>query len=54
MSLTPHTPPLWTTALPGTGGAIGPLLEDFQVDEVPAYLPAGTGSTCTSACKSAA
>lgn len=43
MSATPHTPPLWTTALPGTGGAIGPNLEDFQVDEVPAYLPSGSG-----------
>jgi tRNA pseudouridine13 synthase len=43
VSLTPHTPPLWTTALPGTGGAIGPKLEDFQVEEVPAYLPSGTG-----------
>jgi tRNA pseudouridine13 synthase len=43
VTLTPHTPPLWTTALPGTGGAIGPKLEDFQVDEVPAYLPSGSG-----------
>lgn len=43
MSIHPHTPPLWTTALPGTGGAIGPKLEDFQVDEVPAYLPSGSG-----------
>jgi tRNA pseudouridine13 synthase len=43
LSLSPHTPPLWTTALPGTGGAIGDSLEDFQVDEVPAYLPSGAG-----------
>lgn len=43
MSLAPHTPPLWTTALPGTGGAVGPKLEDFQVDEVPAYVPSGSG-----------
>jgi tRNA pseudouridine13 synthase len=43
LSLSPHTPPLWTTALPGTGGAIGEALEDFQVDEIPAYLPSGSG-----------
>jgi tRNA pseudouridine13 synthase len=43
LSFSPHTPPLWTTALPGTGGAIGAELEDFQVDEVPAYLPSGSG-----------
>jgi tRNA pseudouridine13 synthase len=43
VSLSPHRPPLWTTALPGTGGAIGESLDDFQVDEVPAYLPSGSG-----------
>jgi tRNA pseudouridine13 synthase len=43
VSISPHTPPLWTTELPGTGGAIGERLEDFQVDEVPAYLPSGAG-----------
>jgi tRNA pseudouridine13 synthase len=43
LTLSPHLPPLWTTALPGTGGAIGERLEDFQVDEVPAYLPSGSG-----------
>jgi tRNA pseudouridine13 synthase len=43
VSVTPHIPPLWTTLLPGTGGAVGGALEDFQVDEVPAYLPSGAG-----------
>jgi tRNA pseudouridine13 synthase len=32
-----------TSALPGTGGYIRKELEDFIVDEVPAYLPCGTG-----------
>ena len=41
--MTPHTPPLWTEELPAMGGAIGPALEDFVVEEVPAYLPSGTG-----------
>jgi len=43
MTLTPHEPPLWTADLPGTGGAIGPELEDFVVEELPAYEPSGTG-----------
>jgi tRNA pseudouridine13 synthase len=42
-SLTPHVPPFFTAELPGTGGRIGPELEDFVVDEVPAYLPSGAG-----------
>lgn len=43
MTLTPHDPPLWTAELPGTGGTIGPELEDFVVEELPAYEPSGAG-----------
>jgi tRNA pseudouridine13 synthase len=43
VSLTPHEIPLWTQDLPAVGGAIGPELEDFVVDELPAYEPSGTG-----------
>ncbi len=43
MTLTPHELPLWTAELPGTGGAIGPDLEDFVVEELPAYEPSGSG-----------
>jgi tRNA pseudouridine13 synthase len=35
--------PLVTAELPGSGGALRATPEDFRVDEVPAYLPAGTG-----------
>jgi tRNA pseudouridine13 synthase len=35
--------PLSTADLPGVGGKLGREPEDFQVDEVPAYLPSGTG-----------
>ncbi len=35
----------WATAdLPGLGGRLGDALEDFVVDEVPAYAPSGEGS----------
>lgn len=37
------SPPIHTESLPGTGGRIGPGLEDFQVDEVPLYAPCGEG-----------
>ncbi len=43
MSITPQLPPLWTEDLPATGGAIGPELEDFVVEEIPAYAPSGSG-----------
>lgn len=43
MSITPERPPLWTLGLPGVGGAIGPELTDFVVDELPAYAPSGSG-----------
>ena len=35
--------PYLTADLPGTGGALRATDEDFVVDEVPAYAPAGTG-----------
>jgi len=43
VSLTPQASPLWSKELPAVGGAIGPALEDFVVEEVPAYAPSGTG-----------
>jgi tRNA pseudouridine13 synthase len=39
----PHAPPFWTAALPGIGGRIGPLEDDFVVEEIPAYAPSGSG-----------
>jgi tRNA pseudouridine13 synthase len=36
--------PFVTTELPGSGGVVRHTPEDFQVDEVPAYLPSGAGS----------
>jgi tRNA pseudouridine13 synthase len=39
--LTP--PPVWTADLPGIGGRIKARPEDFEVEEVPAYLPSGNG-----------
>ena len=41
--LLPQVPPIFCADLPAAGGRIGPLLEDFVVDEVPAYAPSGTG-----------
>ncbi len=35
--------PYLTAALPGTGGALRTVPEDFVVDEVPAYPPSGAG-----------
>jgi tRNA pseudouridine13 synthase len=43
VSLSPHAPPLFSLDLPAVGGAIGPALEDFVVDELPAYEPSGSG-----------
>nr|MCR5220999.1 tRNA pseudouridine(13) synthase TruD [bacterium] len=35
---------MWLTAdLPGTGGVFKAQEEDFVVEELPAYLPCGTG-----------
>jgi tRNA pseudouridine13 synthase len=45
-SATPHRPPFFSQALPAAGGRIGPELDDFVVDEVPAYLPSGAGEHC--------
>jgi tRNA pseudouridine13 synthase len=36
--------PFVTAELPGSGGVVRHTPEDFQVDEVPAYLPSGAGS----------
>jgi tRNA pseudouridine13 synthase len=36
--------PLVTADLPGSGGTVRAVPEDFRVDEVPAYLPSGSGS----------
>jgi len=36
-------PPLLTADLPGIGGRIKQEPEDFEVDEIPAYEPSGTG-----------
>src|SRR5687767_2788907 len=36
-------PPLLTADLPGTGGRIKDRPEDFEVEEIPAYEPAGSG-----------
>ena len=36
-------PPLLTEDLPGIGGRIKQVPEDFEVDEIPAYEPCGTG-----------
>ncbi|HMA91675.1 MAG TPA: tRNA pseudouridine(13) synthase TruD [Polyangiaceae bacterium] len=42
-NLLPHEPPLVTSQLPALGGRVGSALEDFRVDEIPAYLPSGEG-----------
>jgi tRNA pseudouridine13 synthase len=43
MTISLHEPPLVSHDLPGTGGAIGREVEDFCVEELPAYLPTGEG-----------
>src|SRR5947209_7104158 len=35
--------PFWTSDLAGIGGRIKQLPEDFEVEEIPAYEPAGSG-----------
>jgi tRNA pseudouridine13 synthase len=37
------SPPLLTADLPGIGGHIKSVPEDFEVEEIPAYEPSGTG-----------
>jgi tRNA pseudouridine13 synthase len=36
-------PPLLTADLPGIGGRIKEIPEDFEVEEIPAYMPCGAG-----------
>src|SRR6266404_2568155 len=36
-------PPLLTADLPGVGGKIKAIPEDFEVEEIPAYEPSGQG-----------
>src|SRR5262245_22710009 len=43
MDLDPQTPPLLTGDLPGVGGRLKTVPEDFEVEEVPAYQPGGSG-----------
>ena len=43
MDFDPRTPPLWTADLSGSGGRIKSVPEDFEVEEVPAYQPCGSG-----------
>lgn len=40
---TPLRLPFVTADVPGSGGSVKSTPEDFRVDEIPAYLPAGTG-----------
>jgi tRNA pseudouridine13 synthase len=40
---TPAPPPLLTADLPGIGGIIKHLPEDFEVEEIPVYEPSGQG-----------
>ena len=37
------SPPWWTADLPGIGGRLKQIPEDFEVEEVPAYEPSGSG-----------
>lgn len=41
--LAPGTVPLLTADLPGTGGIVRVTPEDFRVEEIPLYLPSGSG-----------
>src|SRR5262245_50656250 len=43
MSEIPVAPPLLTADLPGIGGVIKAQPEDFEVAEIPAYEPCGSG-----------
>ena len=45
MDFDPLAPlPLVTAELPGIGGTIKEFPEDFEVEEIPAYEPSGSGS----------
>src|SRR5438045_7033364 len=39
----PIDPPVLTTDLPGVGGRIRQEPDDFEVEEIPAYEPCGSG-----------
>jgi tRNA pseudouridine13 synthase len=41
--LAPRSVPLLTAALPGTGGIVRAVPEDFRVEEIPLYPASGTG-----------
>src|SRR5437879_535418 len=44
MSFNPFVPPPYLTQdLPGVGGVIKQYPEDFEVEEIPAYQPCGSG-----------
>src|SRR6266566_2256098 len=43
MDFDPRNLPLGTGDLPGIGGRIKSVPEDFEVEEVPAYQPSGSG-----------
>jgi tRNA pseudouridine13 synthase len=43
MDLSALNPPLLTPELPGVGGRIKVALDDFEVEEIPAYEPSGSG-----------
>src|SRR5450756_1185887 len=43
---TKHIHPYLTSQVPGIGGAIKESPEDFQVNEIPSYLPCGSGEHC--------
>ena len=43
MAIDPLAPPLLTADLSGIGGRIKVQPEDFEVEEIPAYEPAGNG-----------
>jgi len=43
LTFDPAAPPLLTTDLPGIGGRIKHVPEDFEVEEIPAYEPCGSG-----------
>jgi tRNA pseudouridine13 synthase len=43
MSIFATAPPLLTADMPGIGGRIKVLPEDFEVEEIPAYQPSGSG-----------
>src|SRR6476619_1033850 len=38
-----HEPPFLTPDLPGVGGRIKEQIDDFEVEEIPAYEPCGQG-----------